>query len=106
VAVAIERGPAAPVAMGFQPTRLVVIGDSRFAANGRVGGGNSDLVRSSLHWLMQRDFRVGPAPRLGGTLTTLLDGRRRTVVMAILIAGFPGCALLWGLLVAGLRRRV
>lgn len=106
VAVAIERGPAGRVAMGIQPTRLVVIGDSHFAANGRVGGGNQDLARSALHWLLQRDFILGAAPRLGGSLPRALDGPRRTLVLAVLVAGYPGCALLWGLLVGWFRRRV
>jgi ABC-type transport system involved in multi-copper enzyme maturation permease subunit/ABC-type uncharacterized transport system involved in gliding motility auxiliary subunit len=106
VAVAIERGPEGRVVMGFQPTRLVVIGDSHFAANGRVGGGNQDLVRSALHWLLQRDFILGSAPQLGGSLPLVLEGRRRTLVLAALVVGFPGCALLWGILVGWLRRRV
>jgi ABC-type transport system involved in multi-copper enzyme maturation permease subunit len=106
VAVAIERGPAGWVAMGLQPTRLVVIGDSHFAANGRVGGGNQDLARSSLHWLLQRDFILGPSPRLGGSLPRVLEGRQRTLVLVALVVGFPGCALLWGLLVGWFRRRV
>ena len=55
LAVAIERGPIPGVHSQIRPTRLVVVGDSDFAANGSLAGANSDFFLNAVHWLLERE---------------------------------------------------
>lgn len=63
VAVAVERGPVPGIDVQIRPTRLVVFGDSDFASNGAMTGGNGDLFLNALNWVLERDELMGIAPK-------------------------------------------
>ncbi len=50
-----------------KPTRIVVIGNSRFAANGSLGNaGNANLFLNAIHWLTGEEKLVGIAAEDAG----------------------------------------
>ncbi len=58
-----------------RPTRLVVIGNSRFAANGAIeNGANGMLFANAAHWLAGSEKQVGIAPKTPRTVLPLPDG--------------------------------
>ncbi len=65
LAAAAERGRPERVDVGIRPTRLVVIGDSQFAANGALAGGNEAFFVESVRWAAQQEYLMeipsGPA---------------------------------------------
>lgn len=100
IAAAVERAGE-----GAAPTRLVVIGDSDFAANGQIENvGNLDLILGACHWLMAQEQLIGIGPKpLESIRLTLTAGQVRGIFW-LSFAGFPA---LMGLLGAGVwwRRR-
>lgn len=103
LAVAVEHGRAEGTAL--EPTRMVVIGDSRFAANGRRSGGADTLVVSAVNWLLDRDYAISVPSKSMQEMQIDLSAAARQRLMFIVMAGLPGCVGLLGALV-WLRRRV
>ncbi len=64
LAVAVERGPLPGLRTEIRPSRLVVIGDSAFAANAALNAGNPTLFLNAVNWLVDRPDHLGipPAP--------------------------------------------
>jgi hypothetical protein len=54
VAVAVEKAGRSAIKMDIRPVRLVVIGDSQFAANRCLTGGNRLLFMNAAGWLLER----------------------------------------------------
>ena len=104
VAVAVEKGAAPSLEMEIRPTRLVVFGDSDFAANGILSGGNADLFLNSLNWLLDRDSLLAISPKPLEESRLILAQPQLRALFWILVAGLPLLAAAAGLLV-GLRRR-
>ena len=104
VAVAAERGPVPGIDVQIRPTRVVVFGDSDFASNAALTGGNADFFLSALNWLLERSelMAISPKPveqnRL--TLTEVQIRMLHWVVVVVL----PLLVALAGVLV-WLRRR-
>ncbi len=105
VAAAVERGIPAGLKMPLPATRLVVIGDADFIANGTLAGGNEDFFMSALNWLLERDYLAAVSPRIPDEIRMDLDGRQRTRLFLFVVAGLPGAALFLAFLVALARRR-
>ena len=63
VAVAAERGPVPGIDVQIRPTRVVVFGDSDFASNAALTGGNTDFFLSVLNWLLERSDLMAIAPK-------------------------------------------
>ena len=98
IAAAVEQA-------GEGKARLVIIGDSDFAANGQIENvGNQDLILGACHWLMAQEQLIGIGPKpLESIRLTLTAGQVRGIFW-LSFAGFPA---LMGLLGAGVwwRRR-
>ena len=105
VAVAIERGPVPGVRVQIRPTRLVVIGDSDFAANGGLMGANADLFLKSANWLLEREALIDLTPTTLADMRLVMNARQLRALFASVVLGLPGLAAALGLGVALLRRK-
>jgi len=74
IAVASERA-------GATPTRVVVVGDSDFVADGQVSNvGNLDLLLGAFHWLVGQEQLIGIGPKpLEAIKLNLTAAQMRTV---------------------------
>lgn len=57
--VAVEKGGQAALDVEIQPTRIIVIGDSDFASNSGLTGGDQDAFMGALNWLLDREELIG-----------------------------------------------
>jgi ABC-type uncharacterized transport system involved in gliding motility auxiliary subunit len=106
VAVAVEKGPVGAINMEILPTRLVVIGDSQFAANGFVSGGNQDFFMNAVQWLLRKEQSIGIAPKTQSRLFLIMDPRRQGWALIWIVLGLPACFIVAGGLVFLVRRRM
>ncbi len=104
VAVAIERGPVPGVHVQIRPTRLVVVGDSDFAANGGLMGANADLFLNSVNWLLGRTELLALAPKTFEELRLVMDARQLRCLFWTVVVGLPGLVAGFGLWAAWRRR--
>ncbi|HET9794913.1 MAG TPA: GldG family protein [Thermoanaerobaculia bacterium] len=108
IAMAVARGkeattPAAADAQGA--ARLVVFGDSDFAANAELPNvSNANLFLNTAHWLIGSGTLVGIAPKMPeqNALVVSAGALRRIGLLSFL--GIPALALAAGLLVWAKRR--
>jgi ABC-type uncharacterized transport system involved in gliding motility auxiliary subunit len=103
VGVAVEVKAAA----GGRPARLVVYGDSDFAAKQLVEAnvGNSILLVNSLNWLVERESLLGIPPRKTEQVhLSMSQGQLRTLYFLTLLL-LPGLAVAAGIWVYFRRRR-
>ena len=105
VAAAIERGPVPGVHVQIRPTRLVVIGDSQFAANDGLMGANMDLFLNAVNWLLERAELLELAPRIYEHQPLVMDARQLRRLFAAVVIVLPGLVALIGLGMAWRRRR-
>jgi ABC-type uncharacterized transport system involved in gliding motility auxiliary subunit len=108
IAVAVEKGPVSDIDVDIKPTRLVVIGDSDFAANDalRTGvGANSDFFLNAVNWLLERNTLIGVAPKAPGVLRLGMNREQARLAFLLLVFGAPGLAALCGLAVWWRRRQ-
>lgn len=104
VAVAVERGAGEAIDVELKPTRLVVLGDSDFLANGAASGGNTDLFMSSLNWLLDREELMAIAPRPIDQVRLIMSQRQLGLLFWSVVAGLPGIVAILGAVV-WMRRR-
>jgi ABC-type uncharacterized transport system involved in gliding motility auxiliary subunit len=85
--------------------RLVVIGNSRFAADGALSNvGNGALFANAAHWLAGNEKQVGIAPKTPAqTSLSLTDAQVNRLAWTV-VAGLPAVAVLLGLWVWYRRR--
>ena len=85
--------------------RLVVIGNSRFAANGAIENqGNGILFANAAHWLVGSEKQVGIPPKsLAQTSLSMTDAQVNRIAWAAVV-GLPGLAVLLGIWVWYRRR--
>lgn len=105
VSIAVSVGPADEKKADGKSARLVVIGNSRFAADGSIAnGGNGVLLANAVHWLTGSEKQIGIAPKtMEQASLSLTDAQvRRIGIFAV--AGLPGLAILLGLWVWYRRR--
>jgi ABC-type uncharacterized transport system involved in gliding motility auxiliary subunit len=106
LAVAVERGATQKMLdVQIKPSRMVVIGDSDFVANGNMVGGNLDFFMSSLNWLLDREELIAIAPKPIEEVKLSLTRRQLRRFFWINVAGIPALAAVAGSLVALKRRK-
>jgi len=106
LAVAVEKGAPPGVVTERGSTRMVVVGDSLFLANGMIDfDANSDFARLAVNWLLDRpQFLDGIDPKPFTEFRIAMTKTQLQGVRWILLAAMPGTILLLGGLV-WLRRR-
>jgi len=106
VAVAVEKGAPPGVVTERGSTRIIVVGDSFFLANGPINMyANSDFARMAINWLLDRPHLlegIGSQP-VHEYHITMTQAQLQTVRW-VLLAIMPGVILLLGGLI-WLRRR-
>ena len=93
-----------PPAEGQEPdpnkpeTRLVVVGDSDFAANSVAGmGGNRDMFLNIVNWLAQQDNLISVRPRNPEDRRITLTAGQDTMIFWFTLAILPGLIFLAGI---------
>lgn len=104
LAVAIERGPIPGVHSQIRPTRLVVVGDSDFAANGSLAGANSDFFLNAVHWLLEREDLLSLPAQPMTDFQIVVNARQLRCCFGLIVVLWPALAAAGGL-IAGWRRR-
>lgn len=104
VAAAVERGDPDSLAFGLRPTRLVVVGDSVFIANGAMVSGNADLLLGALNWLLERRERIHIASKPISPRRIEIESRSLRWLAVLLIGGVPAGVLALGAAVWWRRR--
>ena len=108
IAMAVSRGAEAKAPAAPDPSakaRLVVYGDSDFAANGELPNvSNANLFLNTAHWLIGSTELVGIAPKTPeqSTLTLPASTLRRITLLSLL--GMPLLAIAVGVAVWAKRR--
>ena len=87
LALAIERGPIPGLRTEIRPTRLIVIGDSAFAANSSLRAANAALFLNAVNWLIDRPDHLGipPAPLPPPAATIPAAALRRLFLRLVLL---------------------
>jgi ABC-type uncharacterized transport system involved in gliding motility auxiliary subunit len=101
--VAVEKG-AVGLDVQIKPTRLVVIGDSDFASNAGLTGGDEDVFMGSLNWLLERDELIGIAPKPVQKVKLFMTRAQLNMLFWLALMAVPGLFSIAGLVV-WLRRR-
>jgi hypothetical protein len=104
LAACVEKGAASAVNVGIRPTRLVVFGDSQFAANRCLAGANARLFLNALDWLLDEGGLAESPETMRGQFDLQLGHRERRLAFVLIVTGPPALALMCGLWVAVLRR--
>lgn len=106
LAVAVEKGAVRGVVSERGSTRMIVVGDSFFLANGPIElYANRDFAGYAVNWLLERtQLMQGLGPRPVAEFRLAMSRAEFRRVRWILLAGMPGAVLLLGGLV-WLRRR-
>jgi ABC-type uncharacterized transport system involved in gliding motility auxiliary subunit len=105
VAVAVERGASQGVDLNLAKSRLVVFGDSDFASNAGLNGGDIDFFMNALDWALDREPLMSIRPREIETIKLVLDQESTRNFVILVAAALPACAAFLGLLVWLARRR-
>jgi ABC-type uncharacterized transport system involved in gliding motility auxiliary subunit len=111
VTIALAAGPEARDARADAPaaakkaTRIVVVGNSRFAVNGSLGGaGNANLFLNAIHWLTGDEKLVGIAPKTPEQASLQVSQSQINRIGLFVVAGMPLLAILLGVWVWYRRR--
>ena len=79
-------------------TRLVVVGDSDFAANSVAGmGGNRDMFLNMVNWLAQQENLISVRPRNPEDRRVTMTSGQETAIFWFAIAVLPGLIFLAGI---------
>jgi hypothetical protein len=104
LAACVEKGAASAVSVGIRSTRLVVFGDSQFAANRCLAGANARLFLNAMDWLLDEGGLAESPETTRGQFDLQLGYRERRLAFGVIVVGPPLLALLAGVWVALLRR--
>jgi hypothetical protein len=107
VMAAVEKGTIPGVSADRGSTRILVVGDSVFLANGSIDNvANHDFASHGINWLLARnELLLGLAPRPIKEYKLALTQSKLRAVSWILLAGMPGSVLLLGGVVWFRRRK-
>jgi len=98
-----DKDPKAPAPP--RPFRLVVVGNSRFAANGTIGnGGNTNFALNAISWLAGQERLVGIAPKTPEQASLALTRPQVNQIGLFAVVGMPVFAILLGVWVWYRRR--
>ncbi len=89
IAVCVEKGVSSDITMDIKPIRLVVFGDSQFAANRCLAGGNQAFFINSLEWLMERDARSFAKSEPKGLYNLKIESERRLPTFLLIVVMTP-----------------
>jgi ABC-type uncharacterized transport system involved in gliding motility auxiliary subunit len=105
VGLAVAVGPAEEDKAAAKKPRLIVVGNSRFAANGTLGNaGNANFFLNSIHWLTGSEKQIGIAPKTPEQASlSLTQGEVRRIGL-FSIFGLPSLAIFLGVWVWYRRR--
>jgi gliding motility-associatede transport system auxiliary component len=105
VSLAVAAGPAGNEPAAAKKGRLVVVGNSRFAATGSLGSaGNANLFLNAIHWLTGAEKRIGIAPKTPEQASLALTQAQVRRISLFSILGLPAMAILLGIAVWYRRR--
>jgi ABC-type uncharacterized transport system involved in gliding motility auxiliary subunit len=105
VSLAVAVGPADEKKGDAKLPRLVVIGNSRFAANTSIqNGANGTLFANAAQWLAGRDRQIGIAPKTPEQASLSLTETQVIRIGWTVIVGLPALAILLGVWVWYRRR--
>ncbi len=102
LAVAVERSAVSGVVTGRGATRMVVVGDSFFLANGPIKAvsANRDFADYAVNWLVERPQLLdGVGPRPISEYRITLTVAQMSAIQWLLLGALPGGILLFGGLV-------
>ena len=99
MAAAIEKGRVPGVNIGLAFSRIVVVGDSDFVANGRMSGGNEDFFLSSVNWLLERETLMAIGPKSYEHILLQMDDTQVRWLFLMLAIAMPGMVVVLGLVV-------
>ena len=104
--VAVKRGAAQDeLDVQIEPSKMVVLGDSDFASNGAMVGGNADFFVSALNWLLDRDETLSIAPKPVEEVRLGLSKQQKVGLRWINLGGIPIVAAGLGLIIWSCRRK-
>ncbi len=103
VAVAVEKAGRSAIKMDIRPVRLVVIGDSQFAANRCLTGGNRLLFMNAAGWLLERSTE-DTVSSVAGMFDLKLSPESRWPAFLLIATMWPVVMLILAVLI-GLARR-
>jgi hypothetical protein len=104
VALCVERGVRSAIKMDIKPVRLVVFGDSQFAANRGLVGGNRRLFMNAMEWLMERESPLPGVAEERGLYDLRLPLGKQWLAFVLTVLALPGLLLLLAGVVAVIRR--
>jgi ABC-type uncharacterized transport system involved in gliding motility auxiliary subunit len=85
--------------------RLVVLGNSAFAANQYLANaGNVNLGLNAINWLAKQEQALGIAPRSPEQVQLFLSAKQMRTIFLISLIGLPGLAIALGVTVWWRRR--
>jgi ABC-type uncharacterized transport system involved in gliding motility auxiliary subunit len=100
VAVAIEKGSVNKEDVALKSTRIVVIGDSSFVANGvLMKGGGADFVLNAINWLIEREGEFYIPPKTPRYFKAILEVKSLQYITLLTIGVMPLFVLFVGTLV-------
>jgi len=92
--------------IGKKGSRIVVFGDTDFAANAFSDNpGNQDLVLNAISWLAHREKELGISAKAPDVRRAIVKPGQITVIFWLSIAGLPSIGILIGCFVWWRRRR-
>lgn len=108
LAVAVEKAAVPGVVTGRGNTRMIIVGDSYFLANGMMKSGfaNREFAGYALNWLLdQPQFTEGIGPKSFTEFRLILTAAQMQTLGWALLGAIPGGILLFGGLVWWRRRK-
>jgi ABC-type uncharacterized transport system involved in gliding motility auxiliary subunit len=105
VSLAVAVGPGEEEKVPAKKGRLVVVGNSRFAAGeGLQNAGNANLFRNSIHWLTGAGKQIGIAPKTLEQASLALTRSQVQRIGLFSVLGLPALAVVLGVWVWYRRR--
>ncbi|MEI8140136.1 MAG: Gldg family protein [bacterium] len=104
LAVCVEKGLSSEIAMDIKPVRLVVFGDSQFAANTCLAGGNESFFVNALEWLQERGGTLVGFEDLSGIFNLRIESGDRFMTFILTVVAMPLLLIFTGIFVALARR--
>ncbi len=105
VTIVAGVAPADEKKAGGKSTRLIVVGNSRFAANGSLANaGNANLFLNAIHWLVGQEKLVGIAPKTPEQASLAMTQTQVRRISLFAILGLPAFAIALGVWVWYRRR--